>query len=221
MSDHLRGHIRDERARLEELRAKCEAAVVRASAELRGYTDAIEMLERLEKTIVLDSMAEPEDVDQVEEDLEDPTPARTSRSSSPRPTPNPTPKPTPKPMPKPTPKPTPKRSDPVEEEAPEVGRALDIGAGRAPYPDDKNFSRCIDALRARSPHWLSTSGIREVMVEQLGSELPQSIGEIIRQEMDKQRKLRPYIVPGLQARASSKGSRRFEYRINGQKHERD
>lgn len=127
--------IREERARLEQLRQKSEAAAARASAELRGYADAIEMLDRLEGNAFDDTDEETPDVDQVEA-----SPARTSRSSSPRPSP----------APAATPKPAPiRRAAPpasTEEEKPEAGRVIDIGNGRGELLDDTNFSHCVDAL---------------------------------------------------------------------------
>lgn len=214
--------IREERERLEELRAKSEATALRAAAEIRAYTECLESLDRIMKSHTGDDDAAGDDAADDDEQLEEPAPetstrsststrstsARSSRPSSPRPKPSSTSK-------RPAPLPS------SDEEHPDAGRIIDIGVGRAELPDkNTNLTRCIDALRARSPHWLTTAGIHEVMCEQLGGELPEHIKEIIRQEMDKQRKLRPYTVPGLQARAVD--ARRFEYRITGQqKHDPD
>jgi hypothetical protein len=203
--------IHEERRRLEELVAKAAAKREALTIDINAHNEAIALLERIERSATDDDSDDAGD----DEQLEEPAPATSTRStvaakskekpaassSSRRPPPS-------------------RREDPDPEPEPERGRVIDIGAGRAPIPDDTNLSRCIDALRARSPHWMTPSGILEVMREQIGHDLPEHINTIINQQMGNQRKLRPYTVPGLQARAVD--ARRFEYRITGQqKHEPD
>lgn len=102
---------------------------------------------------------------------------------------------------------------PPAEEPEGGGNAIDIGAGRQDLPEGTNLATCVAAIRRRAPHWLTTSGILEVVRAHLRSELPETMTQIIAQEMNKQRKLRTYTVPGLQARQVD--ARRWEYRIVG------
>jgi len=108
---------------------------------------------------------------------------------------------------------------PDPEEA-DNGRAVNIGNGRQDLGEGTNLAACIAAIRYRSPHWLTTSGILEVVRQRLRKDLPETMAQIIGQEMTKQRKLRTFKVPGLQARQVD--ARRWEYRISGvSKHEGD
>ncbi len=92
------------------------------------------------------------------------------------------------------------------------GRPIDIGEGRGDLPEGTNLWRCVQALRLRAGHWLSTSGVLEVIRIELRKDLPENMRQIVAQELGKQRKLRPYQVPGLQAREVDG---RWEYRIRG------
>jgi hypothetical protein len=91
------------------------------------------------------------------------------------------------------------------------GKILDIGDGRQELAEGTNLAACITAIQFRAPHWLTTSGILEVVRQHLRKDLPETMAQIIGQEMTKQRKSRTYRVAGLQARQVD--ARRWEYRV--------
>jgi hypothetical protein len=109
---------------------------------------------------------------------------------------------------------------PAEPEEVDAGRVIGIGNGRQELGEGTNLAACIAAIRYRAPHWLTTSGILEVVRARLRKDLPETMVQIIGQEMTKQRKHRTFMVPGLQARQVD--ARRWEYRIaEVSKHEGD
>jgi hypothetical protein len=109
---------------------------------------------------------------------------------------------------------------PAEPEEVDTGRVIGIGNGQQELGEGTNLAACIAAIRYRAPHWLTTSGILEVVRARLRKDLPETMVQIIGQEMTKQRKHRTFMVPGLQARQVD--ARRWEYRIaEVSKHEGD
>jgi hypothetical protein len=100
-------------------------------------------------------------------------------------------------------------SDDDAEEA-DHGKPVDIGNGKREIRDGTHFANCIDALRARSPHWLTPAGAFEVIKNEIQRNVSSSVNTTICELFRDQRTRQPYNVPGLQMR---RNGTRFEYRI--------
>lgn len=183
--------LRRERERLQRRAAECRSRAAREAEQAEAYEEGLHAL------LVIERSLGPPDVDPGESE---------PQSSAPKQAPRMVPRPRAV---------TARPTAPVPEiQAAEFSgqKPVDIGNGRRPLVDGSNFAGCVEALRLRAPHWVTPAGIVEI-ARQGRRDAPQHFDTVIAGEMTKQRKLRAYIVPGLQARQVEG---RWQYRINAE-----
>jgi hypothetical protein len=114
------------------------------------------------------------------------------------------------------PKPIPDGVGDEEAEQADHGAVTKIGNGKREVVDGSNFAAIVDALQMRAPHFMTSVGITEVIIEEIrhghakGGVIPGGLDTTVAGLLRDQRNKRVHKVPGLEMRQNGK---RFEYRL--------